>query len=75
MGFGADQVGPMKDAQTKARIASLEAGAGSQSRVRDYQAARSNPEVARRIKNETIYGIILLACIASAVYVVFFLLL
>jgi hypothetical protein len=72
MGSGADQIIPVKDAQSKANIASLETKAKSGSRVRDIEAAYSEPIAARRIRNEAIGGVVLLVCIVVAFFILFF---
>jgi len=72
MGAGGDQVIPVKDAQSKARIADLETKAMSGSRIRDIEAAYSEPIAARRIRNEEIGGIVLLTCIILAFFLLFF---
>lgn len=60
----------MMDAQAKAKVANLET---TESRFRDFQAASLDRSVARRIRNETIGGIVLLVCIAIATFILFFL--
>jgi len=59
----------MMDAQAKAKVANLET---TESRYRDIEAARLDKTVARKIRNETIGGIVLLVCIAVAVFMLFF---
>ena len=72
LGSGADQYLAVKDAQTKANIASLETAASHQSRFRDIEAASTETKASRRIRNETVGGIVLLVVIAVAVFVLFF---
>jgi len=72
LGSGADQILVVKDAQTKASIANLETAASHQSRFRDIEAASTDTKVSRRIRNETVGGIVLLAIVAVAVFVLFF---
>ena len=64
----------MKDAQTKTRIADAETKASSGVRFRDIEGALSNPDVARKIRNDMIAGIMVLAGIIALVYIVFFVL-
>jgi hypothetical protein len=72
MTIGSDQIVQLEDAQTKARIAGLEANATSGLRFRDIQASLSRNDVARKIRNQEIAGIIALICIAILTYLVFF---
>jgi len=72
MGAGGDIVIPVKDAQTKVNIAGLESKAISSSRLRDIEAAFSEPTAARRIRYEAIGGIVLLVLIIVAFFILFF---
>jgi hypothetical protein len=59
----------LKIAESKARISDLEAKARSKSRVPE---AELDPRIASRIHRETIGGVVLLACIALAAFILFF---
>lgn len=64
----------IKDMQTKAAIADVEAKALSVQRSRDIEGALSNPAVAKKIRNGNIVGILVLICMAVLVYIFFFVL-
>lgn len=72
LGSQVDRVVVLKDAPTKAIIADLETRAISGSRIRNKQGALSDPAVARRVRNETIAGVLVLICLAVFTYFFFF---
>jgi hypothetical protein len=72
---GADRIIVLKDAQTKAIVADLEVKAAGGSRLQDTQAALSNSDVVRRVRNELIAGVAALICLAALTYVFFFIVL
>jgi hypothetical protein len=74
MGSGADQILPMKDAQTRARIADSESEAVQSQRFIDVEAGISDPSVARKLRNQNIIGILVLVGIAVFIYLLFFVL-
>jgi hypothetical protein len=71
LGSGADQVLQVKDGQTKATIAGLEAKAASQARIRDIKSGLADPATSRRIRNEQIVGILALISIVAFTLVLF----
>ncbi len=71
-GPGTDQIIIHKIAPTKAEIAGLEVKAASQARLRDVESALANPAVARRMRNEVIFGILTLIVVVAVVFILFF---
>ena len=69
---GAEQIIIQKIASSKAEIAGLEAKAASQARFLDIEGALTNPAVARRMRNEVIFGILTLVVAVAIVFILFF---
>jgi hypothetical protein len=63
----------IKDVPTKAGVADLETRAAAVLRVRDIEEALSDNAVARKVRNETVAGILVLASIALFIFILFFL--
>ena len=70
---GAQHALMIKDVQTKAGVADLETKAAADLRVRDIEEALSDNAVARKVRNETVAGILVLASIALFIFILFFL--
>jgi len=70
----ANQIITLKIAPTKARIADMETKALFRSNTRDILAALSSKDVAKKVRNQAIAGIIALVCIAIFTYLLFFVL-
>jgi hypothetical protein len=64
----------IKDMETKAAIADVEAKTLSAQRSRDIEGALSNEEVAKKIRTGNIVGVLVLICVAVLTYLLFFVL-
>lgn len=63
-----------KTAEAKANIADTETKAILRSDFRNVEELEATPDISRKLRNETIGGIVLLVCIVVAVCILFFVL-